>query len=70
MDNGGIGALDIERAAITAAREIFALHRSAANIRLYHRLGYLIVATEPVNDRVSAVIMAKQAQPVRNGIGG
>ena len=44
--------------------------RSAANIRLYHRLGYVIVATEPVNDRVSAVIMAKQAQPVRNGIGG
>ena len=32
--------------------------RSAANIRLYRRLGDAIAATEPVNDRVSGVIMA------------
>ncbi len=44
--------------------------RSAANIRLYRRLGYALVATKSVNDRVSVVIMAKPAPLVRNMIGG
>jgi hypothetical protein len=41
--------------------------RSVANIRLYERLGYMIVATEPVTDRVSVVIMTKVAQSVCAG---
>jgi len=43
---------------------------SMENIRLYRRLGYAIVATQPVNDRVSVVIMAKPASPVGDRIGG
>ncbi len=50
--------------------QLYAGARSAANIRLYRRLGYAIAAEEPVNDWVSVVLIAKQAQPVRNGIGG
>ncbi len=36
--------------------------QSTENIRLYHRLGYRIVATEPVTDRVSMVVMTKVAR--------
>lgn len=38
---------------------LFTGAKSAANIRLYHRLGYTIVGTEYVNDRVSLVVMTK-----------
>ncbi len=36
--------------------------QSMVNIRLYEGLGYTIIATEPVTDRVSVVIMTKMAQ--------
>ena len=41
--------------------QLFTGARSVANIRLYRRLGYAIVATEPVDDRLSIVIMTKPA---------
>ena len=47
--------------------QIFTGARSAANIRLYRRLGYEVVASETVNDRVSIVIMAKPAGGVCPG---
>ena len=41
--------------------QLFTGARSAANIRLYRRLGYTIIATEDVNDRVRLAIMTKPA---------
>ncbi len=41
--------------------QLFTGAQSEANIRLYRGLGYVIGATERVNDRVSIVIMTKPA---------
>ena len=41
--------------------QLFTGAQSAANIRLYRRLGYAIVGTERVNERVSIAIMTKPA---------
>ena len=42
--------------------QLFTGARSTENIRLYRRLGYTIVATERVNDRISIVLMSKPAR--------
>lgn len=61
----GIGTAlmqEIEAAFSHAVRyELFTGARSEGNIRLYRRLGYTIIGTEAINDRVTIVHMSKSA---------
>lgn len=69
LQGRGIGtllmdALELRFAAEVERFELFTGDRSAANLRLYERLGYRESRREPLNERVVTVVLTKDAGTV------
>lgn len=56
-----LDALELRFASEVERFELFTSARSAANLRLYQRLGYRETRREPLGERVTLVFMAKDA---------
>jgi ribosomal protein S18 acetylase RimI-like enzyme len=65
--NRGLGTQlmqEIERHLSQAGRyELFTGHQSTRNLHLYQKLGYRILRSEPVNDRLTLVYLEKITAP-------